>query len=86
MRDVIIKVDLRRAPSGGQPFPRTVRRRVPAVKPEGGAQPADHRKVAGARLRRELLATKEYLQSIVEENATTVAAAPGGHRRGAGGQ
>ena len=57
--------------------------------PNGGAKatrkPAVRDNGASARLRRELVATKEYLQSIVEESDHT-GRTQGGERRGAGGQ
>ena len=45
-------------------------RRAPA--PGAKLQPAVPDNGRAARLRREVVATKEYLQSIVEDNATTL--------------
>ena len=47
----------------------------PAIQDNGGS----------TRLRRELLATKEYLQSIVQDNASTLEELRAANRRGAGG-
>ena len=74
LRDVAIKVIPFRGPSSSKEryflvlFEDTERNRAPAANHE----PSTHDNRASARLRRELAATKEYLQTIVDDKATTL--------------
>ena len=74
LKDVTIKViPFRGAPFRGTLFPGPVRGRPNrTVARRRSRQPAMQDHGGSARLRRELVATKEYLQSIVEDNATTL--------------
>ena len=74
LRDVGIKVFPCDGPAStkGSHFLVLFEDAAPALATKRARKPAATDKVAGTRLRRELLATKEYLQSIVEENAATV--------------
>jgi len=74
LRDVLVKVTpLRGSPSSKESYFLVL---FENAEPKGGARlthkPAVGDNGGGARLRRELAATKEYLQSIVEDNATTL--------------
>ncbi len=70
LRDVIIKVTPFSASSS--PKERYFLIRFEDAGPKAPKEPAVDDSQAGARMRRELQATKEYLQSIVEDNETTL--------------
>ena len=74
LRDVTIKVTPFRGSSSSKEryFLVLFEDAEPEPRPKATRQPAIPDNAASARLRRELVATKEYLQSIVEDNATTL--------------
>jgi two-component system CheB/CheR fusion protein len=74
LKDVTIKVMPFRSSSstGDRYFLVLFEDAEPNAGPTAAHKPAIQDNGASARLRRELLATKEYLQSIIEDNATTL--------------